>query len=145
MLFRHPLVAEDAAKFYSFIRSVIFAAAKYARPKGRPVTYIFTAPGDPAIEFVARSTNPNEVVNAVLLEKLEAALSNADYLREQLGAVRIQYFLSERGEWEFNYLLTGNGAVIGTEQSLSRRVRRMELMIKEVEARDKLIESSDER
>lgn len=130
------LVAEDVAKFYSFTRSVISTAAKYARPKGRPVTYIFIAPGDPYIEFIARSTDPNLVTNAVLLENLEGALSKAAYLRRELGAVRIQYLLNDKGEWEFNYLLTNKGAVIGTEQSLARRVRRAELMLKEIETKD---------
>jgi hypothetical protein len=130
------LIAEDVAKFYSFARSVIITAAKYARPKGRPITYIFVAPGNPSIEFIARSTDPDVVVNAMLLEKLEGSLSKADYLNKKLGAVRIQYLLNEKGEWEFNYLLTDNGAVIGTEQSLVRRAKRAELMIKEIEARD---------
>jgi hypothetical protein len=133
------LIAEDVAKFYSFARSVIFTAAKYSRPKGRPITYIFVAPGDPYIEFVARSTNPDLVTDAVLLEKLEAALSKAAYLHRKLGAVRIQYLLNDKGEWEFNYLLTDKGAVIGTEKSLARRARRVELMVKEIEARDKQI------
>lgn len=134
------LVAEDVAKFYSFVRSVVFKAARYARPKGRPVTYIFVAPGSLYIEFVARSTNPELIVNAILLEKLEGALSKADYLHKKLGAVRIQYLLNDKGEWEFNYLLTDKGAVIGTEQSLARRARRAELMIKEIEARDNINE-----
>lgn len=123
------LAVEDITKFYSFVKSVIKSAVKYAQPSGRPITYIFVAPGNPTVEFVVRSADTDLVISAMLLEKLEKALSQANYFYESLGAVRIQYLLSEKGEWQFNYLLTGTGAVIGTERSLHQRRQRIEMLI----------------
>ncbi|MGB8509564.1 MAG: TIR domain-containing protein [Pyrinomonadaceae bacterium] len=128
------LAAEDIAKFYTFSKAVIGSAMRYARPKGRPITYVFVARGNPTLEFIARSSNADLVISAISLEKLEAALSEANFYYSALGAVKIQYLLSSEGKWEFNYLLTGTGAVIGTEKSLSRRAERFELLIQQLNA-----------
>lgn len=122
------LAADDIAKFYTFIRAAIMSAVRYMTPKGRPITYIFVLMADPRIEFIARSADPNLVMSAMTLDRLESALSQASSYRSTLGAVRIQYLLNINGEWEFNYLLTGTGAVIGTEKSLSRRAKAFELL-----------------
>jgi hypothetical protein len=124
----NSLAAEDVAKFYSFVRAAVISAAKYSRPKGRPITYVFVARGTPTLEFVARSTDPDLVISAVKLERLEGALSDADFFHRTLGAVKIQYLLDAAGGWKFNYLLTDSGAVIGTEESVSRRARVLELL-----------------
>jgi len=68
------------------------------------------------------------------LDRLKEALSNAGHLQETFGAARIQYLLNNNGEWEFNYLLTANGAVIGTEKSFDRRTKRIELLNKSIVA-----------
>ena len=128
------LAADDLAKFYTFIRAVITSAARYMTPKGRPITYIFVLGTDLRIEFIARSADTKLVMSAMTLERLENALSKASFYRSTLGAVRIQYLLSTTGEWEFNYLLTGAGGVIGTEKSLSRRAKAFELLGKQTSA-----------
>jgi hypothetical protein len=130
------LALAETAKFYSFVRSAVISATKYMRPEGRPVTYVFVAPGNPTIEFIARSSAPNLVISAMTLEKLEAALSNARYFHQSFGAVRIQYLLNKEGAWEFNYLLTDTGAVIGTEKSYSRRTRFIKLLQEKLDAND---------
>lgn len=130
------LASEDIAKFYTFVKSVVSSAVKYARPKNRPITYAFVVCGKPTLEFIARSANADLVISAVTLEKLEAALSQANFYFSVLGAAKIQYLLNDDGEWRFNYLLTNTGGVIGTEESLSRRAKRFELLVKQVEAID---------
>jgi hypothetical protein len=122
------LVSEDVAKFYTFVKSIIASAVKYVRPKNRPITYVFVARGNPTLEFIARSANAGLVVSSITLDKLEAALSHANFYYSAFGAVKIQYLLNSDGRWEFNYLLTNTGAVIGTEESFSRRTRRFELL-----------------
>jgi hypothetical protein len=125
------LASEDIARFYTFIRSVVITALKYARPRNRPVTYVFVARGEPTLEFVARSSDPDLVIGAMTIEKLEVALGQAHFYHSSLGALKIQYLLADDGQWKFNYLLTNTGAVIGTEESLSRRAKRFELLTKE--------------
>jgi len=84
------------------------------------------------MEFIARSSNAQHVIAAMVLDRLQEALSSAGDLRETLRAEKIQYLLSDNGEWEFNYLLTDNGAVIGTEKSFDRRTTRIELLNKSI-------------
>lgn len=130
------LAAEDVAKFYTFVKAVVSSAVKYARPRGRPITYVFVARGNPTLEFIARSSNADLVISAISLEKIEAALSQADFYHNTLGAVKIQYLLNTEGRWEFNYLLTDTGAVIGTAESLARRAEQFELLIKRMKAEE---------
>jgi hypothetical protein len=131
------LISEDIAKFYTFIKSIVTSAVKYVRPRNRPITYVFVAQGNPTLEFIVRSANAGLVVSSMTLDKLEAALSHANFYYSAFGAVKIQYLLNSDGRWEFNYLLTNTGAVIGTEKSLSRRTRRLELLARQREAMDK--------
>jgi hypothetical protein len=102
---------------------------KHVKPKGWPITYIFVIPGEPVIEFIVRSADADFVLAALRVQKLEEALSQAGRFHKILGAVRIQYLLDDEGKWEFNYLLTKTGAVIGTEKSYRRRVQRIELLL----------------
>jgi hypothetical protein len=129
------LAAEDVGKFYALVKATISSAVKYARPKGRPITYVFVARGNPSLEFIAHSSNADLIISAITMEMLEAALSQAMFYYNSLGAVKIQYLLNSDGKWEFNYLLTDTGAVIGTEKSLRRRAKRFELHIQQVTAK----------
>jgi hypothetical protein len=121
-------IADDVVKFYEFTKATIVKYAKYVRPRGRPITYIFVVPRQPQIEFVARTSDPNLVLSAIVIEKLKAAMSNAEHLEKTLGAAQIQYLLNEKGEWEFNYLLTKTGGVVGSEKAFSNRSRKFEMM-----------------
>ena len=48
----------------------------------------------------------------------------------------IQYLLNDKGEWEFNFLLTGDGKTIGSKMSFNRRAVLLNQM--EEAARSKL-------
>lgn len=124
-------IADDVAKFYEFTKTLIVKYAQYVRPRGRPVTYLFVITRQPRIEFVARTSNPDLVLAAIMIEKLKVAISNAEYLEKVLGATHIQYLLNENGEWEFNYLLTKTGGVVGSKKAYSNRIRKIELMFPE--------------
>lgn len=128
------LAAKDLEQFYTFIKSVVLSAVKYARPQNRPITYVFVARGKLTIEFIACSSDPHHVISSVKLEKLESAMSQASAYQSLFKAVKIQYLLNSGGDWGFNYLLTETGDVIGTEKSLSRRARRFEILLQQQEA-----------
>lgn len=121
-------VLDDVAKLYPLIKSAISGMLRYAIPKNRPITYVFLAPGQPTIEFVARTNNPDLVMSAVLQENIKESFSKAEELRQTVQAVKVQFLLNADGNWTFNYLLTNIGKVIGTPESYSRRARVLELM-----------------
>lgn len=122
------LASEDIAKFYIFVKSFISSAVKYARPKNRPITYVFVIRDKPTVEFIARSTNADLVISAVSPEKLDAILVETNFIYSAFEPAKVQYLLNTEGKWKFNYLQTNTGAVIGTEESLSRRIERIEVL-----------------
>lgn len=136
------LALQEIAKFYSFVRSAVITALKYAKPKNRPITYIFELPGKPFIEFVARSNDSNAVLSALIEKNMITALDRAKQLTPMFQAEKIQFLLDEKGQWEFNYLLSETGAVIGTERSFLRRDRRVQLMLSGIKS-DELCSDTD--
>ena len=120
--------ADDIVKFYTLLKSTIVKFAQFARPAGRPITYIFVVPTTPEIEFVARTTDPNSVLSALVLDKLEPSIEHAKHFGRVLDAAKLQYLLNENGEWEFNYLLTNTGGTIGTKKAFANRARKIEMM-----------------
>ncbi|MFZ7104663.1 MAG: hypothetical protein ACOWWO_18665 [Peptococcaceae bacterium] len=121
-------IIDDAPKLYEIVKRAIFSAAKYAIPKNRPITYIFEAPGEITSEFIARTSNPNKVITALTQEKLKGCFIKAEELNKVISINKIQFILNENGDWEFNFILTKTGSVIGTPESHNRRARRLKLM-----------------
>jgi hypothetical protein len=122
-------VTDDFAKFYEFVKTTILKYAKYAHPKNRPITYVFVVPTEPRVELVAKTSKPNFVLDAITLEKIRDAIENAEHFEKIIGATKIQFLLNENGDWEFNYLLTKTGGVIGTEKAYSNRAKKFELLV----------------
>lgn len=119
---------DEATRFYSFLKASIANTAKLIKPKNRPVTYVIVAPGEPVIEFVARTNNPDTVLSALTNDNLTELFEKAADVHKNFSADRIQFLLNDNKEWKFNYLLTKTGAVIGTPVSYSRRAKRLELL-----------------
>ena len=121
-------VTDDIAKFYDLVKSTTINMLKYAIPKNRPITYVFDAPGSPQIQFVAVTNDSKLLESAIKEEKLMEKLKYADELSSTLGATKIQFLLNHGGDWEFNYLLTNTGGVIGTPKSFGKQARRIEIL-----------------
>ena len=122
-------VTDDFAKFYEFAKTTVLKYAKYAHPKNKPITYVFVMPTEPRVELVAKTNNPNFVLNAITSENIRNAIETAEHFEKIIGATKIQFLLNEDGDWEFNYLLTKTGGVIGTEKAYSNRAKKFELLM----------------
>ncbi|WP_019912427.1 hypothetical protein [Paenibacillus sp. HW567] len=120
--------SEDIAKIYKSIRNAAIKYAKYCIPKNRPIAYVLVIPGTPAKEFVIKTADPANVSEAIQLEKLSSAIDEAERLHEALDAQKIQFLLTEDGEWKFNYMLTTSGSVVGTEDAITRRGKAVQLL-----------------
>lgn len=115
------IASDELRNLYSFIRATVVRFSSYALPRNRPRTYVVVIPGTPIIELLARSNDANLVIRALLRTPRRELMKQAKDLYETYRAERIQFMLSENGDWEFNYLLTSNGATIGTETCFRRR------------------------
>jgi hypothetical protein len=121
-------VSNDVLLIYSKLKVVIESAAKYCVPKNRPITYVIAVPGDSSVALVAQTRDARMLMSALEPDKLSKALEQAEQWRTALQAEHIQFSLSTDGDWEFSFLLTVTGQVIGTRKTYSRRARRLELM-----------------
>ena len=121
-------IAEDAAKVYDLFRAAILKFPQYVNPRSRPLVYVIQLPGDPLIEFVARTADPNILLSALAMERREASIARALDLHQAFRTKKIQFLLSDTGEWQFNFLLTADGAVVGTEASFRRQSHRLKML-----------------
>ncbi|WP_242302729.1 hypothetical protein [Bacillus cereus group sp. BfR-BA-01361] len=131
------VIDDGVPKANEVIKKAVSSMARYCIPKNRPITYVFLIPGTFDIKLVVRTNEPNKAVAAILQENLVEVLEKAKELHETLDANEIQFLLSEEGEWEFNFLLTNTGAVIGTPESYHKREKRIQLMYKQLEEKEK--------
>ncbi len=121
-------IAKDIGDFYNFARNAMIKYAKYAIPKNRPITYVFRLVATPNIELVAIGQDVNLIMKSIEENELKNILKRVKDMEKKFKINRIQFLLDQTGEWEFNFLLTNEGTVIGTEKSYSRSARKMELM-----------------
>ncbi len=121
-------VKQDFGRLYDLVRAAVVSFARRAVPKNRPITYVLPLPqepGQPVIEFVAVTSTPSTYLAAITLPQLLQAVVRAHGLHATIPASKIQFLLAEDGTWQFNYLLSTTGAVIGTDASFRRQARRL--------------------
>lgn len=118
---------------YAFIKKAIFSAAKQFIPANRPVTYVFTGKHEFLIELVVQTTNPNTAIEAISDEKLIGVINEIENLKKHFSSFsKIQLvYNTEIGQWEFNYIATEKGEVIGTEKSYKKSMKKIEIAFPE--------------
>jgi hypothetical protein len=75
------------------------------------------------VEFVAVATrrDPHPFLDASTGAKRNEAIQKAGELHARFPAARIQFLPGAEGAWRFNFLLTQDGAVIGTDATFKRQ------------------------
>lgn len=118
---------------YSFLKKAIFAAAKRFIPANRPVTYVFIGKHEFLIELVVQTTNPNTAIRAISEEKLLGAINEIENIKKHFSSfLKIQLvYNTETEQWEFNYIATERGEVIGTEKSYKKSMQKIEIAFPE--------------
>lgn len=121
-------VADDAVRVYDAITRGVLQFVKNAIPRNRPRLLLFVVPGDPLVEFAIKAP-ADRILESVDTEKWMDLISEARKLRVLLGATQVQYlFDTSKAEWALNYLLTGDGKVIGSPWSFRKRAEHVELL-----------------
>lgn len=119
---------------YAFLKKAIFTAAKQFIPANRPVTYVFIGKHEFLIELVVQTANPNTAIRAISEEKLLGAVNEIENLKKHFPSfLKIQLvFNTETEQWEFNYIATERGEVIGTEKSYKRSMQKLKLLFQRI-------------
>lgn len=114
-------IGGDLAKFYKLVSKLAVETIKKAKPSNRPKNFVISYPNNKCnIELVITTHRADEVLNSLTIEKLKIIADKVKQL-ENFDSEKIQFTLNEDGVWEFNYLLTKTGAVIGTIKSFNKR------------------------
>jgi len=127
-------IGEDVERFYKFIRACVIGMVKRAIPINRPITFVFEIHDEVLVEFIIKSNNPDEVVMAFSSSALADIQDKIKASKDMFYAEKIQFTFSEQKVWTLNYLLTKDGAVIGTKKAFDKRDKAYNGLI------DKLIE-----
>lgn len=115
-------IAEDLHKLYKNIRDTAINYAALCLPKNRPITHVVIISGKPAVECVIRTTDPIVFGEAVETNKLIEVINSTDEYHKKFKAQKIQFVYSEdKKAWAFNYLLTTEGSVVGSEIATKKR------------------------
>lgn len=114
-------IGEDLAKFYRLISKLTVETIKKAKPSNRPKNFVISYPNTECnIELVITTHKADRVLNSLMTEKLKTVADKVEQLKN-LDAEKIQFTFNDNDIWEFNYLLTRTGAVIGTIKSFNKR------------------------
>ncbi|MCG9880795.1 MAG: hypothetical protein MH472_09380 [Bacteroidia bacterium] len=114
-------IGEDLAKFYKFISKLTVETIKKVKPENRPKNFVISYPNkDCNIELVIKTYKADRVLNSLTKEKLQIIANKVEQLAN-LRPEKIQFIYGENDNWEFNYLLSKNGAVIGTIKTFNNR------------------------
>lgn len=99
-------------------------------PKTRPATIVFEFTGKPHIELIARTRDEKLVLKGLRDNQLKEIQHEIGKLSESIQIAKVQFLLSEKGKWKFNYLITEKGETIGKKVSFSKRDRKLEMISK---------------
>jgi hypothetical protein len=114
-------VGEDLAKFYKLLSRLAIETVKRVKPSNRPKHFVIEYPNaDCSIELVVTTHIPDRVLTSMTKEKLKVVAEKLEQL-ENLNPEKIQFIYNDEDTWEFNYLLSKTGAVIGTIKSFNKR------------------------
>lgn len=123
-------IADDVAKIYDLIKHSIIQLLKRITNQKPPV-YKLDFPASIQIELIAIGTTPDQLIEAIKGDSLQGLESKIDELIDRFHAEKIQFILNDNLKWELNYLLTVDGASIGTQKAFSRRTKVLQNMIQQ--------------
>ena len=114
-------IGNDLAKFYKLVSRLAIEAIKKAKPSNRPHNFVISYPNaDCNIELVITTNKADDVLNSLSKEKLAIIADKVEQLKN-FNPEKILFVYNENKTWEFNYLLTTTGSVIGTIKSFTKR------------------------
>jgi hypothetical protein len=114
-------IGEDLAKFYRLISKLAVETIKKVKPANRPKNFVISYPNSECnIELVITTHKADRVLASLTKDKLNSIAERIEQLTN-LNPEMIQFVYNDTDNWEFNYLLSKTGSVIGTIKSFNKR------------------------
>jgi hypothetical protein len=89
---------------------------------------VFVWPGDPQVELIVKSSDPDVAIRALTARKLEKAAKELEELSMKVQIQEVQFKLTDKGKWKFTYLLTKDGKVLGRKTLFNKGDKRFEIL-----------------
>lgn len=141
-------IACDIAGCYSLIKKAIAKVVSFAIPKNRPITYVFRESDSYVTELIIQTTDLNQVLEATKPENLSSVFDKIDQVSALISdsIAKIQFtYDCQNNKWEFNYLTSVTGQVLGTEKCYKRTAKVFEEIIKQSNAQASLAGTTNEQ
>ena len=92
-------------------------------PKNKVLVTIFEIPGRPYIELQVKSDDSAKIIKALSDKKLAKVHQQISVLQGKIDISEICFVFNAKDKWEFTYLITSNGEVVGTKSAFNKRDR----------------------
>lgn len=127
-------IADDVYRFsksnyQKLIKKIISSVSVLRRdmiPKHKVLHTIFEIPGTPDVELHIKSDDINKIEKALKPSKLKKVYKKIEIIQLQLNISEIHFIFSNKDNWDFSYLITEEGKVIGTKESFRKRDKLFE-------------------
>lgn len=90
-------------------------------PNTKKLLTIFEIPGDPCIELHIKSDDSKKIFKALEPRKLAKVHLQIQALQENLELSEAYFIMNGKDKWQFSYLITKSGQVVGTKSAFSKR------------------------
>lgn len=121
-------IVKDGKKFLRLVEKTLLQVFYRCIPKARPVSVVFNLPGKPHIELIARTRDQKLVLKGLTEKRISKIKDDIRELSKNVEIAKVQFLLSDKGHWKFNYLITKNGETIGKIIAFERREKRFAMI-----------------
>jgi hypothetical protein len=119
-------IVKDGKKFLLLVEKTLLEIFYRCIPKTRPVSVVFNLPGKPHIELIARTRDQKLVLKGLSKKRISKIKEDIKGLSKNVEIAKVQFLLSDKGHWKFNYLITKRGETIGKKVAFERREKRFD-------------------
>nr|WP_121269851.1 hypothetical protein [Pedobacter schmidteae] len=112
---------EVAKKLINNLVDTVKLIRKDTIPKNKTLLTIFEIPGDPYIELHIKSDDSSKIVKALTSNKLSKVHTQIRDLQENIDISEIYFVLNEKNKWQFSYLISKTGQILGTKSAFEKR------------------------
>jgi len=122
----YELAKSTSKKMFSKIADTVRIARTNLIPQNKALLTIFEIPGETDIELQVKSNDPNHIIKAISEKQLFKMHQKVHELQSKVGISEICFVFNLKCKWDFMYLITKDGKVIGSKVAFKKRDRLME-------------------
>lgn len=112
--------------FSNYVVKVFKMTRQNTLPRHRTMITVFEIQGPPLIELLAKTDDAGLLSKALDEKRLSPVKEEIEKFMQHFDVAVIQFTLTDKGRWKFNYLLTKNGEAVGKKSSFKERDKQFQ-------------------